>query len=278
MRHVPPLFNSTDSCSSWPSVLLRCNESPLFTVAAFCDNSNTMPRFSILIPARNEENYLPGCLESIKAAAEPFLAQVEIIVALNRCTDRTEQIALKYGATVVYEDGRNLAKIRNVAARAATGDIIVTIDADSRMTDDMLLEIDRLLRMGKYIGGGVMVLPERWSLGIVATAILLSGVMLRHRVSGGLFWCLREDFKAIGGFNEDWVSVEDLDFAKRLKAHGVRRGKRFKSITKAHIVSSCRKFDMFGDWYLVMNPRFVRRIFSGRSQKDANKFYYDVQR
>lgn len=35
---------------------------------------------------------------------------------------------------------------------------------------------------------------------------------------------------------------------------------------------------MFGDWYLVMNPRFVRRIFSGRSQKDANKFYYDVQR
>ena len=53
-----------------------------------------MPRFSILIPARNEEKYLPGCLESITAAAEPFPDQVEIIVALNRCTDRTEEIAL----------------------------------------------------------------------------------------------------------------------------------------------------------------------------------------
>jgi hypothetical protein len=28
----------------------------------------------------------------------------------------------------------------------------------------------------------------------------------------------------------------------------------------------------------VLNPGFVRRIFSGRSQKDADNFYYDVQR
>lgn len=259
-------------------VLSPGNGSPLFTVPTFCENAAAMPRFSILIPARNEENLLPGCLESIKAAAEPFPAQVEIIVALNRCTDRTEQIALEYGANVVYEDGRNLAKIRNAAAKAATGDSIVTVDADSRMTANMLLEIDRLLRTGKYVGGGVMVLPERWSLGIVATGIILSAVMLRHRVSGGLFWCLREDFEAIGGFNENWVSVEDLDFAKRLKAHGAGKGKRFKTITKAHVISSCRKFDTFGDWYLVRNPALVRRIFSGKSQEDANNFYYDVER
>lgn len=43
--------------------------------------------------ARNEEQYLPGCLESIEVAAIPFPDQVEIIVALNRCTDRTEEIA-----------------------------------------------------------------------------------------------------------------------------------------------------------------------------------------
>jgi len=102
--------------------------------------------------------------------------------------------------------------------------------------------------------------------------------MLRHRVSGGLFWCLREDFEALGGFNESWVSVEDLDFAKRLKAHGRRQGKRFKTITKEHIVTSCRKFDTFGDWYLIRHPGFVWRIFTGKSQKDADTFYYDVPR
>jgi glycosyltransferase involved in cell wall biosynthesis len=57
-----------------------------------------VPRFSILIPARNEEDFLPQCLDAIKVAATPFPDQVEIVVALNRCTDRTEEIALKQGA------------------------------------------------------------------------------------------------------------------------------------------------------------------------------------
>jgi glycosyltransferase involved in cell wall biosynthesis len=41
---------------------------------------------------------------------------------------------------VVHEDRRNLAAIRNAAARAATGEIVVTIDADSRMSSNMLTE------------------------------------------------------------------------------------------------------------------------------------------
>jgi glycosyltransferase involved in cell wall biosynthesis len=237
-----------------------------------------VPRFSILIPARNEEGFLPKCLGSIKAAAVSFPDQVEVIVAVNRCTDRTEEIALRHGANVVCEDGRNLARIRNAAAKVATGEIIVTIDADSRMTDNMLTEIDRLLQTGKFIGGGVAIRPERWSLGILVTVLLLAVLLLWRRVSGGLFWCLRKDFEAIGGFNENLVSLEDLDFAQRRKVLGKSQGKRFKTIKKAHIITSCRKWDMFGDWYLLLNPRLVRRLLRGQSQEEADHFYYDVKR
>jgi glycosyltransferase involved in cell wall biosynthesis len=236
-----------------------------------------MPRFSILIPARNEEKYLPGCLAAVRKAAAPFADQVEVIVAVNRSTDRTEEIARTNGAIVVHTDARNLATIRNTAAKAATGEIIVTIDADSRMSARMLQDIDRLLRSERYIGGGVMIWPERWSLGIVATAVMLLPLVVRYRVSAGLFWCLREHFEAIGGFNESFVSVEDLDFATRLKAYGKSQGKKFATIYRSHIVTSCRKFDTFGDWFLVRNPAFVRRIFSGKSQQDADRLYYDYK-
>jgi glycosyltransferase involved in cell wall biosynthesis len=236
-----------------------------------------MPKFSILIPARNEEAFLPRCLGAVQRAAEPFPNDVEVIVAVNRCTDRTEEVALAHGAKVVHTDARNLAKIRNTAAQAATGEIIVTIDADSRMSPKTLVDIDRLLRTNRYIGGGVMIWPERWSLGIVATGIMLLPLAVRHRVSAGLFWCRREDFNAIGGFNETFVSVEDLDFANRLKAYGKTQGKKFGTLYRSSIVTSCRKFDTFGDWFLVRDPAFVRRIFSGKSQRDADRLYYDYE-
>jgi glycosyltransferase involved in cell wall biosynthesis len=238
-----------------------------------------MPKFSVIIPARNEEKFLPGCLDSIAAASEPFAGEVEIVVAINRCTDRTEEIARAAGAKIVHEDARNIARIRNAAVEAASGEILVTIDADSRMSRGMLVTVERLLRTDKYIGGGVMIWPERLSAGILATGfVVLLPIALRHRVSGGLFWLRREDFWAVGGFDERCISVEDLDFATRLKVYGKKQGKGFKTIWRDYIVTSCRKFDQFGDWYLVLNPGFVRRIFSGRSQKDADHFYYDVQR
>jgi GT2 family glycosyltransferase len=124
----------------------------------------------------------------------------------------------------------------------------------------------------------VAILPERWSLGIVASALLLIPLALRHRISGGLFWLRRADFAAIGGFDERFVSVEDVDFARRLKAHGKRMGKRFGHIVSAHIVTSCRKWDQFGDWYMITHPRFVRRILSGRDQEAADELYYDAER
>ena len=234
-------------------------------------------KFSIVVPAHNEEAYLGRCLEALAAAARPYPGQVETIVVLNRCTDRTEEIARARGAVIVREEAKNLSRIRNAGAGAASGEILCTIDADSTMTPNMLTEIERRLASGRYVGGGVSVRPDRWSLGILCGALILTPVMLWQRVAGGLFWLYRRDFEALGGFDPRWVSAEDLDFARRLRALGKSRGQKFGMIWKAHIRTSCRKFDHFGDWCLVTNPRRVRTILRGRDQKTADEFFYDVR-
>jgi len=236
-----------------------------------------MPRISLIIPAHNESAFLPACLEAARQAAGRIDSTVETIVILNRCTDDTEAIARRHGCVIVREDAKNLSAIRNAGIAAATGEIIVTCDADSRMHPDSFMAILKRLDSGKVVGGGAMVLPERWSAGIVASAFAILPYLAFTGVSFGLFWFWKRDFEAIGGFDTRFVSVEDVDFARRLKAHGRKSGRSWGTLLRTPLVTSCRKFDQFGDWYLFRNPAFVRKVFRGDDRKAADQFWYDVR-
>jgi glycosyltransferase involved in cell wall biosynthesis len=172
---------------------------------------------------------------------------LEVIVVLNRCSDNTEQIAHAFGARTIREDARNLARIRNAGARSAVSRVLVTIDADSRMSPGTLAAIDRALSSGTTVGGGALIRPDRSSTEIKVTLVFFGLFLLICQLSGGLFWCCREDFEAIGSFNENLVSGEDVDFARRLRAYGKRLHRPFSTLRGASIVASCRKFDAFGD-------------------------------
>ncbi len=240
-----------------------------------------MVRFSIVIPAHNEECFIGRCLDSISRASVPYSTQVETIVVLNRCTDSTEKIARDWGARTITNEDKNLAKIRNAGAKKATGEILLTIDADSWMTSNMLVEIDRALQSGKYIGGGVPIWPERMSAGIFFSVSLLAFFIILSGLSGGLFWCHRRDFDAIGGFNENLLVAEDLEFAKRLKNYGRIQNKKFITLRNASIRTSCRKFDHFGDWFIFKQMFFngmkIRKVLDGKDNTLADRFFYDFE-
>jgi glycosyltransferase involved in cell wall biosynthesis len=238
--------------------------------------------FSIIIPAHDEERWLGGGIAACREAQARHGGTVEIIVVLNRCTDRTEVIARAAGAVVVREDARNLAKIRNAGARVARHEVLITVDADSRMHPDTLVEVERALASGRYIGGGVPIRPERRSLGIRISALCINLMILPLGISAGLFWCWRRDFEAIGGFDERKVIAEDVDFALRLKTHGRAQGKRFGTLRRVPIITSCRKFDRFGDWFairmLLRHPlRLHRALHAGDHAALADKFFYDFK-
>jgi glycosyltransferase involved in cell wall biosynthesis len=237
-----------------------------------------MKKISVIIPAHNEELYITKCLKSIKRAESLIDIPVEIVVVLNRCTDRTEKIAKSFGAICATEDEKNIGKIRNTGVSVSTGDILITIDSDSWMSENMLEQVLRKLKDGRYIGGGVRIKLERLSIGIIFSLLMIAPYLLKNNVSAGMFWLFRKDFEEIGGFDERRISTEDVHFARRLKSYGKNKGLQYGTIRKAHIITSCRKFDQFGDWYLFKNPKIVKDIFDGKNQKAVDKFYYKTGR
>ena len=79
------------------------------------------PRFSVVIPAYNEERLLPGLLDSIDAACEIYgggSGAIEVIVADNASTDSTASLAASRGCLVVPVEKRVIAAARNGGARA----------------------------------------------------------------------------------------------------------------------------------------------------------------
>src|SRR5687768_1992393 len=81
---------------------------------------------SIVIPTINEEEYLPNLLESIK---KQNFKDYEIIVADAGSKDKTVEIAQKHGCTIV--PGGLPAKGRNNGAKAARGELLFFLDADT---------------------------------------------------------------------------------------------------------------------------------------------------
>lgn len=152
------------------------------------------------------------------------------------------------------------------------------------MTEDSLAEIKTMLESGKFIGGGTRAKFDRMSLGIFFSAAYVAlnviPIMKRHKavLMGGMFWCYREDFEALGGFDETLVSLEDMDFAIRLKQLGDKRGQKYGVLKRSRIITSSRKFDEFGDWYLIKDKKLTKAIFTGSDREAADKFYYDVKR
>lgn len=85
---------------------------------------------SVVIPAYNEEKYLPACLRALQQQTYPA-DRYEIIVVDNASTDRTAQIARSFGAKVVYEPAKGFAQARQAGFAAATGQVIASTDADT---------------------------------------------------------------------------------------------------------------------------------------------------
>jgi glycosyltransferase involved in cell wall biosynthesis len=97
------------------------------------------PGLSVVIIAKNEEENMEACVQSVLGWAD------EILVVDDNSTDRTVDISRKNGATVVARTMDNEGIHRNWAAASAKHDWVLYLDADERVTPELQKEISAVL-------------------------------------------------------------------------------------------------------------------------------------
>jgi glycosyltransferase involved in cell wall biosynthesis len=120
-------------------------------------------RIGVVVPACNEEQLLPGCLESLAEAARVVEVPTRILVVLDSCTDGSSQVCERFGVeTLGIHDG-NVGRARARGCRAVIGSgtglerlWLASTDADTRVDPTWLRDQVELARTGVDVVLGVV--------------------------------------------------------------------------------------------------------------------------
>jgi 1,2-diacylglycerol 3-alpha-glucosyltransferase len=184
------------------------------------------PKISVVVPAYNEEDFIGATLKSL---VNQTYKNFELIVVDNNSTDKTGEVAEKYGARVILEREKGVAHARNTGFSKANGKIIASTDADSIVPDTwierIVSEFDKDASLVAFGGLGLLysgpvtaraaaryLFPTIWSI----DKILSGG----WNLSGFNMAVVRAAFLKIGGFNTSLQIGEDIDLAQRLRKIG----------------------------------------------------------
>lgn len=233
-------------------------------------NQNHRPDYTIVIPAYNEELYLPATLAAIKSAMGQAAKQGwrgELVVVDNNSRDGTSAVARELGAHVVFEPYNQIARARNSGARVATGAFLVFVDADTLISGNLLCDALQRMRSGGCCGGGAVVRFDDHDSAIARQFLRLwTWLSIKRRLAAGCFvFARREMFDEIGGFSEQVYASEEIWFSRNADRWGREHQQRFCIITETAVLSSGRKIEWFTTpqqllllLMMVFFPFFVR--------------------
>jgi glycosyltransferase involved in cell wall biosynthesis len=229
---------------------------------------------SVVIPAYNEERLLGATLAAVHAAAPAAGEPYEVVVADDASTDRTAAVAERGGARVVHVRHRQIAATRNAGARAAAGDLLIFVDADTLVTAAAVRGAIAALRGGAAGGGAALRFDDpvpRYA------RLLLPAVNRLYRAAGlasGCFlFCTRPAFEAAGGFDETLFGAEELAMSRALRRQG-----RFVVLRDA-VTTSGRKLRAYsGREILTTLCRLGVRGWAGVRDRGGMDIWYGDRR
>jgi glycosyltransferase involved in cell wall biosynthesis len=200
-------------------------------------------KISVIIPAKNEENYLPILLKEIEKQANHEL-RIETIVAVAPSIDDTIGIARKFGVKAVRGGLPGIG--RNAGAKIAKGKIFFFLDADVVLSEDFFRNaVSEFSRKNLDIATAQIKtdsrnIIDRIYFSMHHIAILLSKIIRAPYAPGACMIIKKEKFRKAKGFDESLTFSEDAELTRRIAALGARFG----------ILSSCSA--------IASNRRFVK--------------------
>jgi len=176
---------------------------------------------SFIVPAYNEERLLGATLDSLHAAGRAMGDAYEIVVADDASTDQTAAIVERNGAVLVSVSHRQIAATRNSGARAAKGDLLIFVDADTIVNEAVVRGAVEAVRDGAVGGGAAIEFDGAVPLYARLLLPVLVWVFRTGRLAAGCFlFCTRSAFVAVGGFDEAFFGAEELVISAALKRRG----------------------------------------------------------
>ncbi|MEW6592535.1 MAG: glycosyltransferase [Candidatus Hadarchaeota archaeon] len=199
---------------------------------------------SVITPTLNEGKYMEKLMKALKAQDNQ---DFEVIVSDSHSDDNTAAIAKKYGARVVLSERLGPGVGRNIGAKAAKGEILLFIDADTTPSPQLLSKVKAVLEKRKnVIGGTCQFYPSQgnvidWFIYAItnaaARAMIASGT---PQDPGYCFFYRREVFEKLGGLRTDLSFNETHDLAMRSRPYG-----KF-TFLKAPVFTSLRRYRKLG--------------------------------
>lgn len=187
------------------------------------------PLISIVIPALNEEHYLPNLLQDITRQA---IRNFEVIVVNATSEDKTLEVAETFQKmlplTIITTTKKNVAHSRNSGVTKATGDYVFFLDADSRIEPGVVEAISTVITTQKVDVVIPAIKPDIESLATHFSFFFANGfVKATHLIgkpfsTGGNIVIRRTIFEKIGGFDETLFICEDHALIQAAKYAGAK--------------------------------------------------------
>lgn len=182
---------------------------------------------TFIVPAFNEEALIGGCLNSIAVHATGTFK--EIVVVDNGSTDKTADIATRYGARVVREDRKGSSYARQKGFESSHSNLLAYIDADSMLDSGWVSTARRLIATypdavcwsgpAKYHDGSIVQRAIMWGVWNISAPIAYR--IVGYMVFGANFIVRRNALVDLGGFD---LSVpfygDDTTLARQLASRG----------------------------------------------------------